>query len=106
VFYAKCLAEDVEGAVEILSDILTNSTFGEQEIERERGVILREMQEVEMNLQEVVFDHLHAVAYQVAITGFFCKEYCYYMIIFSISFGGFKMLFSKHYLCRGTYHLG
>ena len=35
-----------------------------QEIERERGVILREMQEVEMNLQEVVFDHLHSVAYQ------------------------------------------
>merc|ERR1712128_418922 len=64
VFYAKCLAGDLESAVEILSDILTNSTFGEQEIERERGVILREMQEVEMNLQEVVFDHLHAVAYQ------------------------------------------
>merc|ERR1712106_907915 len=64
VFYAKCLAGDLEGAVEILSDILTNSTFGQQEIERERGVILREMQEVEMNLQEVVFDHLHAVAYQ------------------------------------------
>eukprot|EP00088_Acartia_fossae_P051613 TRINITY_DN579_c0_g1_i5.p1 TRINITY_DN579_c0_g1~~TRINITY_DN579_c0_g1_i5.p1 ORF type:complete len:483 (+),score=165.08 TRINITY_DN579_c0_g1_i5:35-1483(+) len=64
VFYAKCLGEDLDRAVEILSDILTNSTFGEQEIERERGVILREMQEVEMNLQEVVFDHLHAVAYQ------------------------------------------
>jgi len=64
VFYAKCLSGDLEQAVEILSDILTNSTFGEQEIERERGVILREMQEVEMNLQEVVFDHLHAVAYQ------------------------------------------
>jgi len=64
VFYAKCLSEDLDQAVEILSDILTNSTFGEQEIERERGVILREMQEVEMNLQEVVFDHLHAVAYQ------------------------------------------
>jgi len=64
VFYAKCLSGDTEAAVEILSDILTNSTFGNQEIERERGVILREMQEVEMNLQEVVFDHLHAVAYQ------------------------------------------
>jgi len=64
VFYAKCLAGDLENAVEILSDILTNSTFGQHEIERERGVILREMQEVEMNLQEVVFDHLHAVAYQ------------------------------------------
>merc|ERR1712029_840822 len=64
VFYAKCLAGDLDGAVEILSDILTNSTFGQQEIERERGVILREMREVEMNLQEVVFDHLHSVAYQ------------------------------------------
>ena len=41
VFYAKCLNGDVEKAVEILSDILTNSTFGEKEIERERGVILR-----------------------------------------------------------------
>lgn len=64
VFYAKCLSSDVGHAIEILSDILQNSKFGEQEIERERGVILREMQEVEMNLQEVVFDHLHAVAYQ------------------------------------------
>jgi len=64
VFYAKCLTGNIPNAVEILSDILTNSTFGQAEIERERGVILREMQEVEMNLQEVVFDHLHAVAYQ------------------------------------------
>ena len=31
-------------AVEILADILQRSTLGEQEIERERGVILREMQ--------------------------------------------------------------
>merc|ERR1711976_1020238 len=64
VFYAKCLSSDIGQAVEILSDILQNSKFGEQEIERERGVILREMQEVEMTLQEVFFDHLHAVAYQ------------------------------------------
>lgn len=64
VFYAKCLTEDVPKAVEILSDIIQNSKLGESEIERERGVILREMQEVETNLQEVVFDHLHASAYQ------------------------------------------
>ena len=49
MFYAKCLSDDLEHAVEILSDILTHSTFGEQEIERERGVILREMQEVDLN---------------------------------------------------------
>lgn len=64
VFYSKCLAKDVPKAIEILSDIVQNAKLGEQEIERERGVILREMQEVESNLQEVVFDHLRAIAYQ------------------------------------------
>ena len=35
---------DVLLAVDILSDIILNSTLGQGEIERERGVILREMQ--------------------------------------------------------------
>ncbi|CAH0548744.1 unnamed protein product [Brassicogethes aeneus] len=64
VYYSKCLSKDVPKAIEILSDIVQNAKLGEGEIERERGVILREMQEVESNLQEVVFDHLHAIAYQ------------------------------------------
>ncbi|KAK7001258.1 hypothetical protein SK128_005122 [Halocaridina rubra] len=64
VFYAKCFSGDLPKAVELLSDIIQNSKFGEVEIERERGVILREMQEVESDLQEVVFDHLHSVAFQ------------------------------------------
>lgn len=69
VFYAKCLSKDWPKALEILADILQNSKLGEAEIERERGVILREMQEVESNLQEVVFDHLHATAYQGTALG-------------------------------------
>ncbi|XP_035894845.1 mitochondrial-processing peptidase subunit beta-like [Anopheles stephensi] len=64
VFYAKCLSQDLPKAVELLADIVQNPKLGEAEIERERGVILREMQEIESNLQEVVFDHLHATAYQ------------------------------------------
>lgn len=56
-------------AVEILADIIQNSTLGGAEIERERGVILRGMQEVETNLQEVVFDYLHATAYQATALG-------------------------------------
>ena len=64
VYYAKAFSKDLPKAVDILADILQNSTLGEAEIERERGVILREMQEVETNLQEVVFDHLHSTAYQ------------------------------------------
>lgn len=64
IFQAKCLTKDVERAVDILSDIVQSSKYGESEIEVERGVILREMQEIEMNLQELVFDHLHAAAFQ------------------------------------------
>jgi processing peptidase subunit beta len=64
VYYAKCLSKDMPQCVEILSDIIKNSKFGEAEIERERSVILREMQEIETNMQEVVFDHLHAIAFQ------------------------------------------
>ncbi|XP_061195496.1 mitochondrial-processing peptidase subunit beta-like [Saccostrea echinata] len=64
VFYAKCLSKDVEKAMDILSDIIQNSKLDEQDIERERDVILREMEEVETNMQEVIFDHLHATAYQ------------------------------------------
>ncbi|CAG0888007.1 unnamed protein product [Cyprideis torosa] len=64
VFYAKCLSKDIPQALDILADIIQNSKFGPQEIDRERGVILREMQEVDTNMQEVVFDHMHSIAYQ------------------------------------------
>lgn len=64
VYYAKCLSEDVSHSLEILADIVQRSKLGKDEIERERSVILREMQEVETNIQEVVFDHLHDVAFR------------------------------------------
>merc|ERR1719309_1522607 len=64
VYYAKAFSSDLPKAVEILADIIQNSTLGELEIEREKSVILREMQEVETNTQEVVFDLLHETAYQ------------------------------------------
>lgn len=51
-------------AVDILSDILQNSKLDPQAIERERDVILREQEEVDKQLEEVVFDHLHATAFQ------------------------------------------
>jgi processing peptidase subunit beta len=47
-----------------LSDILQNSKLDPSAIERERDVILRESEEVDKQLEEVVFDHLHATAFQ------------------------------------------
>lgn len=64
VYYAKTLGTDVGKAVDVLSDILLNSKFDAAAIEREREVIIREAQEVDKNKEEVVFDHLHAIAFQ------------------------------------------
>lgn len=50
--------------VDILADILQNSKLEASAIERERDVILRESEEVEKQIEEVVFDHLHATAFQ------------------------------------------
>ncbi|KAL0285485.1 UNVERIFIED_CONTAM: putative mitochondrial-processing peptidase subunit beta, mitochondrial [Sesamum calycinum] len=68
-YYAKVMDKDVPRALDILSDILQNSRFDEQRIIRERDVILREMEEVEGQTEEVIFDHLHATAFQYTPLG-------------------------------------
>ncbi|KAI7312693.1 hypothetical protein KC340_g9794 [Hortaea werneckii] len=64
VYYAKAFNSDVPATVDILSDILQNSKLEPSAIERERDVILREQEEVDKQMEEVVFDHLHATAFQ------------------------------------------
>jgi len=64
VYYAKSFRQDVGKAVDIISDILQNSKLDSGALERERDVILREQEEVDKQQEEVVFDHLHAVAFQ------------------------------------------
>ncbi|PIA57734.1 hypothetical protein AQUCO_00600452v1 [Aquilegia coerulea] len=68
-YYAKCMDKDVPQALDILADILQNSKFSAEMIARERNVILREMEEVESQAEEVVFDHLHATAFQYTPLG-------------------------------------
>lgn len=64
VYYTKCLATDLKQNVDILSDLLTNSKLDQRAIENERHVILQESDEVDKMYDEVVFDHLHAVAFK------------------------------------------
>jgi processing peptidase subunit beta len=64
VYYAKVFKNDVPKAMDILSDILSNSKFEERYLESERSTILREMEEVNKDTSEVIFDHLHAAAFQ------------------------------------------
>ncbi|OMH81478.1 Mitochondrial-processing peptidase subunit beta [Zancudomyces culisetae] len=70
VYYAKAFEKNVPESVDILADILQNSRLDEGAIERERDVILREQQEVEKIMEEVVFDHLHATAFQNSSLGY------------------------------------
>lgn len=50
--------------MELLADIVQNSSLEDSQIEKERDVILREMQENDASMQNVVFDYLHATAFQ------------------------------------------
>jgi len=63
-YFAKCLKKDLPAVVNILGDVIQNPLFDEETIEAERTVILREMDEIDSDPEEVVFDHLHATAYQ------------------------------------------
>jgi len=64
VYYAKCFKTDLPKAVNILSDLIQHPLLSRQAIENERGVILREAEEVATQMEEVIFDELHATAYQ------------------------------------------
>ena len=63
-YWARVMKKDTGKALDVIADILQNPKLEESAIEREKGVILREMEEVEKMPEEVLFDHLHATAFQ------------------------------------------
>ncbi|GFQ01436.1 probable mitochondrial-processing peptidase subunit beta [Phtheirospermum japonicum] len=63
-YYGKVIDSDMPQMLDIMADIVQNSKFEEHRIHRERDVVLREMEEVEGQTEEVIFDHLHATAFQ------------------------------------------
>ncbi|MCZ6861855.1 MAG: pitrilysin family protein [Alphaproteobacteria bacterium] len=62
-FYAKVLKEHVPLAIDILADILQNSLFDEDELARERDVVLQEIGQARDTPDDVVFDHFQETAY-------------------------------------------
>ncbi len=62
-YYAKVLKEDAGLAVDILGDILRNSTFAEAEISRERTVILQEIGQAADTPDDIIFDLFQETAY-------------------------------------------
>jgi processing peptidase subunit beta len=68
-FYAHCLSKDVPKAVEILADVVQNATLSDAEIEKEKGTVMKELQEIDTDLGTVTMDYLHATAYQGTTMG-------------------------------------
>ena len=62
-FYARVLKADVALALDVLSDILTESTFDPEELRREQNVIVQEIGAVEDTPDDLVFERLHETAF-------------------------------------------
>jgi processing peptidase subunit beta len=69
VFYAKVLKNNVGQALDILADIVQNSKVTEEDVNAERGTILREMEVVDSQMEEVIFDRLHGTAFRGTALG-------------------------------------
>ena len=57
-YYTKSTAERLEDTLEILSDIFFNSVFDEKELEKEKGVVLEEINMCEDTPEDLLFDLL------------------------------------------------
>ena len=63
IYYIKVLKEFVQKGIEILSDILLNSVFEKEEIEREKSVVLEEINQTEDTPEEIIFDKFFEATY-------------------------------------------
>ena len=55
-YYARCLDSELDTAVEVLSDMIKNSQFPEEELEKEKKVVLEEMKMYKDSPDDVVFE--------------------------------------------------
>ncbi|WP_169544547.1 M16 family metallopeptidase [Sneathiella aquimaris] len=62
-YYARVLKDDLGLATEILSDILQHSTFDQDELAREKEVIVQEIGQTNDTPDDIIFDHLQETAY-------------------------------------------
>ncbi|MCX7338424.1 MAG: pitrilysin family protein [Alphaproteobacteria bacterium] len=62
-YYARILKDDTNLAVDILADILQNSTFDPVEFDRERSVILQEIGQSNDTPDDVVFDYFQSTCF-------------------------------------------
>jgi predicted Zn-dependent peptidase len=63
-FHARVLKADVALGLEMIADLLTESTYDPSELERERQVVLQELGQARDTPDDIIFDHLQNMIYQ------------------------------------------
>jgi predicted Zn-dependent peptidase len=63
-FHARILKQDLALALDLIADILTNPSFEQAELERERQVVLQELGQARDTPDDIVFDHLQSAIFQ------------------------------------------
>lgn len=64
VYSVTCLREELEESVSVISDMLMNSIFPSEEIEKEREVILSEIRSGKDDIEDYSFDRINKVAFK------------------------------------------
>ena len=62
-FYAKMLKNDLELAIDVLTDIVQNSTFPENEVSKEREVVVQEIKQTIDTPDDIIFDYFQETAF-------------------------------------------
>ncbi|GAA0461637.1 pitrilysin family protein [Alkalibacillus silvisoli] len=62
--YARVMDQHAEEALEVLSDMILNSVFDEEELEREKKVVLEEILMTEDTPDDIIHDYLHEVSFK------------------------------------------
>ena len=62
-YYARVLKADVPLALDVLADILSDPTFDREELAREQSVIVQEIGAVADTPDDLIFEHLNAIAF-------------------------------------------
>ncbi|MBX7151353.1 insulinase family protein [bacterium] len=59
-YYANILSEDLPLAVDVISDLVTNATFLEKEIDKEKLVVIEEIKDTEDTPEEFIQDYFYS----------------------------------------------
>lgn len=62
-FYAKMLKNDLELALDVISDLIINPTFPEEELVKEREVVVQEIKQTIDSPDDIIFDYFQGKAF-------------------------------------------